>query len=70
MPLTRLSSGNCQKKEYIVHIVILKKTVTIRNWPRCSFDLVQVYVSIQSSGKPIEHFLADDQFSHLSRYFM
>ena len=33
------------------------------------FDLVQVYVSIQSSGKPIEHFLADDQFSHLSRHF-
>ena len=26
------------------------------------FDLVQVYVSIQSSGKPTEHFLVDDQF--------
>ena len=26
------------------------------------FELVQVYVSIQSSGKPIEHFLVDDQF--------
>ena len=26
------------------------------------FDLVQVYVSIQSSGKPIEHFFIDDQF--------
>ena len=36
---------------------------------RIVFDLVQVYVSIQSSGKPIEHFLADDQFMYLSRYF-
>ena len=26
------------------------------------FDLVQVYISIQSSGKPIEHLLVDDQF--------
>ena len=26
------------------------------------FDLVQVYVSIQSSGQPIEHFLVDDQY--------
>ena len=32
------------------------------------FDLVQVYVPIQSSGRPIEHFLADDQFIHLSRH--
>ena len=31
-------------------------------------DLVQVYVSIQSSGKPIEHFLAVDQF--LSLHFI
>ena len=29
------------------------------------FDLVQVYVSIQSSGKPMEHFLADEQFLSL-----
>ena len=34
------------------------------------FDLVQVYESIQSSGKTIEHSLADDQFKHLSRHFM
>ena len=27
--------------------------------------LVQVYLSIQSSGKPIEHFLVDDQFLSL-----
>ena len=32
--------------------------------------MVQVYVSIQSSGKPIEHFLVDDQFEfrHLILY--
>ena len=31
-------------------------------WWLLLIDLVQVYVSIQGSGKPIEHFLVDDQF--------
>ena len=34
------------------------------------FDLVQVYISIQSSGKPIEHFEDDDQFKHLSGIYL
>ena len=34
------------------------------------FDLVQVYISTQSSGKPIQHFVVDDQFKHLSGIYL